>query len=152
MSSSITIVVPTVPVAQPRQRHRVIQSGGRQFAHNYTPSKHPVQQFKSDLRLAWLKEANHHYGDKPITAAILIVFPRPASKTRKRGDNPRLLHTSKPDAENVAKAVLDALTGLAWNDDKQVCDLLIRKRIAAANESAHVVLTIAIAELETPTT
>ena len=69
-----------------------------------------------------------------------------ASKTKKRGSNPRLLHTTKPDAENLAKAALDALTGFAWNDDKQVCDLLVRKRIAAADESPHVVIDVSVVE------
>jgi Holliday junction resolvase RusA-like endonuclease len=30
---------------------------------------------------------------------------------------PRLPHTSKPDRDNLDKAVMDALKGIAWIDD-----------------------------------
>ena len=33
-----------------------------------------------------------------------------------------------PDVDNLAKPVLDALKGLAFIDDEQVTDLLVRKR------------------------
>ena len=36
-------------------------------------------------------------------------------------------HTGKPDCDNVAKAVLDALTGVAWDDDSQVVELVVKK-------------------------
>lgn len=35
--------------------------------------------------------------------------------------------TSKPDADNIAKSVLDALNGLAWADDAQVHELHVYK-------------------------
>ncbi len=33
----------------------------------------------------------------------------------------------RADVDNIAKAVLDALHGVAWNDDKQVECLAVRK-------------------------
>ena len=41
--------------------------------------------------------------------------------------------TIKPDIDNVAKAVLDGLNGIAFEDDKQVINLRIAK--AYANEA-----------------
>lgn len=41
-------------------------------------------------------------------------------------------YTHKPDADNVAKAVLDALNGLAYEDDSQVQELVIIKKYAPA--------------------
>lgn len=35
--------------------------------------------------------------------------------------------TVKPDADNIAKSVLDALNGVAWRDDTQVVHLQVRK-------------------------
>lgn len=35
--------------------------------------------------------------------------------------------TFKPDVDNIAKNVLDALNGIAWDDDSQVTELLVRK-------------------------
>jgi Holliday junction resolvase RusA-like endonuclease len=39
--------------------------------------------------------------------------------------------TTKPDADNVIKAICDGLNGVAWRDDVQVVDLRLRKRYAA---------------------
>jgi Holliday junction resolvase RusA-like endonuclease len=39
--------------------------------------------------------------------------------------------TTKPDADNVVKAVFDGLNGVAFRDDVQVVDLRVRKRYSA---------------------
>ena len=39
----------------------------------------------------------------------------------------RIRPTQKPDADNIAKSVLDALNGLAYADDKQVVTLEVDK-------------------------
>jgi len=45
-------------------------------------------------------------------------------------------HTSKPDADNLAKAVMDVLTRLgAWTDDALVWDLSVKRRWNT--ENAH---------------
>ena len=37
--------------------------------------------------------------------------------------------SSKPDADNLAKIVADALNGIAWGDDAQIADLLRQLRL-----------------------
>lgn len=39
--------------------------------------------------------------------------------------------TKKPDADNVIKAIFDALNGVVWHDDTRVVDMVVRKRYAA---------------------
>jgi Holliday junction resolvase RusA-like endonuclease len=39
--------------------------------------------------------------------------------------------TGRPDLDKLVRAVLDALTGLAWADDAQVCDITATKRYDA---------------------
>ena len=39
----------------------------------------------------------------------------------------RTLPTKKPDADNVMKIILDALNGVAYEDDRQIVALAIRK-------------------------
>jgi Holliday junction resolvase RusA-like endonuclease len=42
-----------------------------------------------------------------------------------------VMPTTKPDADNVVKAVFDGLNGVLFRDDVQVVDLRVRKRYAA---------------------
>ena len=42
--------------------------------------------------------------------------------------------THKPDADNIAKSVLDALNGIAWKDDAQITKLVIWKLPRARRE------------------
>ena len=49
----IAFTVPALPVAQPRQRHRVASIGGRMVAQNYTPTKSPANEFKATVNI-WM--------------------------------------------------------------------------------------------------
>jgi Holliday junction resolvase RusA-like endonuclease len=72
----------------------------------------------------------------------LFVFPRTKSQIWKSRPMPRIWHAKKPDRDNCDKAVLDALSGLLWLDDSQVCSGTIEKWIAAGDEQPHVVVTV----------
>ncbi len=129
-----TVEVLGKPLGQPRQRHAV-RNG---HAINYLASDHPINAFKYELRSKWDGELL----EGPCVCRITAVFPRPKSKTTKRGPNLRILHTGKPDCDNVAKAVCDALNGVAWKDDSQVCQLRIDKFVAAEGENARTIVTV----------
>lgn len=122
------------PLGQPRQKQTV--RGGH--ARNYLEATHPIHGFKSDIRRAWT------FGllEGPLRCEITAIFQRPASKTRKRGENPRLHHTSKPDADNIAKGVCDALNGVGFKDDSQVVELVVRKFTGTPDELARVIVEI----------
>lgn len=138
MPGVIRFTVPDVPCAQPRQRHRVIQANGRTFAHNYTPAKHKVNDFKAACKMA----ASAAYSGEPMGGAVMVslifVMPRPGRLIWKKRPMPREQHTAKPDIENLAKSVLDALSELVWRDDSQVSGLFLTKLYAAGNEQPHV--------------
>ena len=117
-----TVFVPGTPVAQPR--HRVSARGG--FARTYLPKKHPVHAYKKAVHEAAVA-AGLPVFTGPVDVEIAAVFAMPKSWSKsKRGYWLHRLHTQKPDADNVAKAVLDALAAF-WNDDAQVAVLRIRK-------------------------
>ena len=63
----------------------------------------------------------------PIELCVKFYFRRAKSKTRKRGPNPAYWHIIKPDADNVEKTVMDAMKGVAYLDDCQVCAKSIQK-------------------------
>lgn len=74
--------------------------------------------------------AAHSHTDGPMTGPVGIrlgfVMPRPKS-TPKRSTPAAV---KKPDIDKISRAILDALTGIAWNDDSQVTDLHASKRLA----------------------
>lgn len=125
----IVFSVPGVPVAQPRIKATSI--GG--YARVYTPKT--ADTYKASVALAFRSA----YGGNPIDGAVRVdiefVMPRPKSMIWRKREMHSEWHTKKPDIDNLAKAAMDALYGLAWIDDSQVCSLVIAKRIASGTES-----------------
>ena len=116
------IFVPGNPVAQPR--HRVSARGG--FARTYLPKNHPVNAYKKAVHDAAVA-AGLPVFTGPVDVEIAAVFALPKSwSNKKRAAMACTLHTHKPDADNIAKAVLDALSAF-WTDDAQVSVLRVRK-------------------------
>ena len=60
----------------------------------------------------------------PVSVSIEVSAPLPKARPKKVVREP---YTVKPDADNVAKQVLDALNGLAYADDAAVTELVVRK-------------------------
>lgn len=76
-------------------------------------------------------------GRPPLTGAVelLVVvrrqIPKSASKTKRQAMlEGRIRPTARPDADNHAKIVGDALNGICWHDDALITDLIVRKRYA----------------------
>lgn len=85
----------------------------------------------------------------PVSVDVLAVVSRPQRLLRRRDPDGLIWCTAKPDADNVAKSVLDALKR-HWRDDSQVVDVRCRKvyaervglprvevRVTMANERYH---------------
>ena len=134
----IEFKVPAVPVAQPRARATSI--GGH--ARVYEPTSHPIAAFKASVRLAASCAFSGGALTGPLRVDCLFLFPRPKSLIFKKRDMPRVRHIKKPDADNLAKSVLDALNGLVWVDDCQVCECVLTKWIAAGDEQPHVLVRV----------
>lgn len=72
--------------------------------------------------------------DGPVGLALFLYCQVPASWSAKKqraalaGEH---MPTTKPDADNVLKAICDGCNGVLWRDDVQVVDLWVRKRYAA---------------------
>lgn len=134
--------VNAVPVAQPRQRHRVATINGRQMAMNYCPARHPVNAFKAAVQQAVAAVHTAAPLAGPIRLSVVFLMPRPKRLIWKSKPMPREYHASKPDDENLLKSLQDALTAMAWIDDAQVCSLRLEKWYAAGDESPGVEVTI----------
>jgi len=120
MSQMLTFRVDGEPVAQPRHR---IASRGR-FATAYIPRGHAIHAWKWAIEEAAREEAERvgWVPRKGIALAVSMVFwfERPRS-------NKTQLHTQRPDLDNLAKAVLDALHGIAYLDDSVVDEIRLSK-------------------------
>ena len=133
----ITFKVPAVPVAQPRPRATSFGGKARMYE---AKSGHAIHSFKATVRLA---AAEAHTGaplEGPLAVSIDMMFARP--KRLARASAERIRYVSRPDFDNLAKGVCDALNGLLWVDDAQVCDGVVRKWYAAIDEQPHVVVTV----------
>ncbi|HYF77350.1 MAG TPA: RusA family crossover junction endodeoxyribonuclease [Symbiobacteriaceae bacterium] len=122
MRKVIRFTVLGSPVAQPRQRHRHVRTkAGAEFNMNYTEAKHPVQQFKADIK-AEAKAAGLPPAllEGPIVLECRFYLARPARLMRKRDPEGPVPHTSRPDLDNLYKSVQDALKGVLWKDDSQI--------------------------------
>lgn len=126
----LLVIVPGQPIARPRQRVGVVQGHARTF----TDGKHPVHAYKAAIRMAYQQVTDAAPNDGPMTMRIEAVFERPKSKCWKSKPMPSYPHTSKPDFDNVAKSVADALNGLAYRDDSQLWLVTVTKRVAAGDE------------------
>lgn len=126
------------PFGQPRPR--ATRKGGLRI---YNPDN-GVEKMKEDIRT----EAKKIFGteDPPFTGPVILhalfLFPRPKSKIWKRKPMPREPHISRPDRDNLDKAVLDALTGIAYKDDSQVYSGVLTKVIAAGDEEPGILISI----------
>ncbi len=86
----------------------------------------------------------------PVRVSVVFRLARPNGHYgRRKGemylkiDAPHY-HTAKPDADNLAKAVLDCLTTLGlWRDDAQVCQLDTLKIYADSPQDEGAVIEIA---------
>ncbi len=61
----------------------------------------------------------------PVSIEIVFLLKKPKSVPKKR-KYPNV----RPDLDNYAKGVLDALNGLCWRDDSSVISLNLHKRYA----------------------
>ena len=114
-----------MPKGQPRPR--AFSRNGR--ASVYDPGTAEGWKGAVAQAAAVLEGAGLH---TPLAVTLTFYMPRPKSHYRSNGTlkptSPVFMHDHKPDADNLAKAVLDCLTSIrVWLDDDQVCELTIRK-------------------------
>lgn len=79
----------------------------------------------------------------PVGLSLWFAFPRPANHSGKKGmkEWAPSKHSGRPDADNLAKAVMDALTNLGvWKDDSQVSSLSVCKRYSDTTRTGCTVI------------
>lgn len=126
----LTFTVPGQP--QGKGRARASMRNGR--IHMHTPEK--TAAYENRVALFGV-QAMAAAGMKPmggplrLTVAAVFAVPASWSKAKRAAALAGQGHTSKPDIDNVVKAVADGLNGVAWADDSQVCAIACRKTYGA---------------------
>lgn len=117
--------VPGECKGQPRPRAMSFKGKARVF----NPSS--AEGFKAGIAVVVKPFIPAEPWEGPVSITIVCQFSRPKSHSTKKGIRPNapVYHTSKPDADNVAKAIADALTTVGlWKDDAQISAMTISKR------------------------
>lgn len=125
------------PVGKDRPRFRVVpKRGGGHYVQTYTPKKtaeweqeigEQVGVMLARLRAAGLTKSLNLPFSKRILVTMRTYIQKPASAPKKE-----VHRIKKPDVDNYAKALLDALEKIALiEDDKTVTDLYVTKRYAS---------------------
>lgn len=122
---------------QGKGRARTVRRGN--FVHSYTPEKtENYENFVKMLTLQEMEKTGTSMILGPISVNIVAYYDIPKSTSkRKRADmaNGLLKPVKKPDADNIAKVVGDALNGIVYKDDSQICDLHITKHYTTQEPS-----------------
>lgn len=118
--SQVSFTVSGDPVPQPRPRVSTV--GG--FARAYVPKDHPVHAYRFAVQMA-AAHAGLRKTEAMLAVRIACTFARPVSHLTKRGVRPSAPRLPRPDVDNLAKAVLDALGN--FFDDTQVQSLAVSK-------------------------
>lgn len=126
----LKFTVPGEPCAQGRPRFTTV--GG--CARAYDPAK--SKNYKSFVKLVAMQEMEKQgwgYTELPIKVTIAAYLQCPKSKSKRFRDAAlagKELPCKKPDVDNLFKTVTDALSGVAYKDDKQICLGFIAKGYA----------------------
>lgn len=120
----ITLTFPLKPLA--KQSYRSTRTG-----HGYLASD--VVAFRDAVKwMAVQQLPSHNLIETPISVTLRFVFQAPkslpAALRRQISEGSTSIHKStKPDIDNLTKAIFDALNGVVWVDDALVVSLTANK-------------------------
>lgn len=117
----INFAINIMPIAQARPRFFLRHAGLRSVVGAYDPKK--CKQYKEAI--AW------HAKREALIRGILspLESPMVLTLTFKMGLNKKeVYHTKRPDIDNLAKAVKDALRGIIYHDDSQIVEAHLFKQ------------------------
>lgn len=117
----IDIVIHGKPIGKARPRFGRTKNG-KAIAYTPKETKYYEQSISWIAQVAMMGKVML---DGPVKVTISAYFPH----KKKTG-----YHISRPDLDNVVKAILDGLNGVVFHDDAAVCQLVAVKRYAPEGE------------------
>lgn len=95
----------------------------------YTPQQ--TKDYEDLIKYEFIRQCGNNPTDKPVSLSVTAYFkiPKGTSKIKSKKMASGLIKpTKKPDADNIIKAVADALNGIAYLDDKQIVECSCYKK------------------------
>lgn len=127
-SAAIAFVIPGTPVA--KGRPKFARRGN--FVTTYTPEK--TASYENLVKVKAEEAMNGRPAIEGAVAVVIWLYVTPpaswSQKKQRAALDGTILPTSKPDVDNVIKGIFDACNEIVWRDDKQACDVTVRKRYA----------------------
>lgn len=110
-----------------RPRARVVNG---KFAQIYTPKT--TASYENLIKTIYQNSGGNYFGNIPLSVEIKAFFA--PSKEQQKYIIYGLKCINHKDLDNIAKTILDALNGIAYKDDKQVCDLSVSKHFSLTGQ------------------
>lgn len=105
---------------QPKERPRVTKYG------TYTPQK--TLNYEKAVAYAYKAKSCGMIFDTPVRVDITAFFKIPKNvKKSERAEFENEPYPHRPDLDNIAKSICDALNGTAYTDDKLITTLIVKK-------------------------
>ena len=139
MSNSLTFVVFGLPAPQGSKRH---MGNGIMVE-----SSKAVSPWRQDVKHAALACIPHDWNTaSPMVLSVVFRFKRPAGHIGKKGLKPsapqHCTSARTGDLDKLLRSSCDALTGIAFDDDRQVVAINAQKRYCVGDEPQGALITL----------
>lgn len=115
-------------LGEPRGKGRPRFAKRGNFVKTYTPEE--TLNYEAYVKMCYIQAANGIKLEGAISANITCYYSVPKSVSKKKREEMLCGYypcQKKPDLDNIIKSILDALNTIAFDDDKQITLMLIKK-------------------------
>lgn len=111
-----------------KARARTVRVNG--ITRSFTPSK--TAEYEDKVTCSYINSPDKFENpmDRPVKISIDACFKlskNDSKRTMQKKLDGEIRPTKKPDADNIAKIVCDALNGIAYKDDSVITSMTVRK-------------------------
>lgn len=118
----------TIP-GEPCGKGRPRFANGGSFTRTYTPQK--TVNYENLVKLCFHEQGGRKFPDDAmLDIRIFAYYEIPKSVSKKKRQlmlDRKIRPTKKPDFDNIGKIVCDSLNKIAYRDDAQIVDAMVRK-------------------------
>ena len=113
-----------IPQPQGSTRAFIPHGWSRPVITSDNPKVKPWRQELAQTAMIAMSESGAKMAARGVPISISLTFYFEKSKSARKSDQWK---TTRPDLDKLLRAVLDALTGIAYQDDSQVCECRVAK-------------------------